>query len=131
MGNTSVLELLKRMTIALADSPNLIAGVLSGKEQFKDIYNEVCFQSPDAHVLAQSASSTACGWGGMAGQAFTDFYVSAIEYPNLGIAIIYVGRPAYICKIDESYRNLLVSGRLPLWDEVSKSNLEIFWKAQK
>lgn len=131
MGNTSVIELLKRLTAALSDSPGLIAAVLSSKEQFKDIYKPQNFDSPDAHVLAQSASSTACGWGGIGGQAFTNVYVVAVEYPNIDVAIVHVGRPAYICRNNDHYRKLLISGRLPLWDEVQRSELEIFWRAQK
>lgn len=46
------------------------------------------------HLFKQSWPNTACGWPGLAGQAFTSAYTVVVVGPT-GDAVVYLGRPAY------------------------------------
>lgn len=86
---------------------------------------------PNVHILKQTVSNTACGWGGIGGQAFIDFYVVLLEYPELDLATVFIERPAYVCHIDNEFKKCLSAGQMPLWDRVTDSKLNVLWKASK
>jgi hypothetical protein len=48
----------------------------------------------DVALWKQSWPNTACGWPGIAGQAFTSAYTVVVVGPH-GDAVVYLGRPAY------------------------------------
>jgi len=48
----------------------------------------------EVHLFRQSWPDTACGWPGIAGQAFTSAYTVVVLGP-CSDAVVYLGRPAY------------------------------------
>ncbi len=65
-----------------------------------EIYNDWC--RIDIHVVNQNWPSTACGWGGMGGAAFTDSYTTIIENSQIDlVAVYYSGKLAYLAKNNE------------------------------
>jgi hypothetical protein len=79
----------------------------------------------------QTASNTACGWGGVAGRAFTDYWLICLEYHEAELAIVYINRAAYICKNDKLFEEFLLSGKFPTWGDLFLGDpLTILWKAE-
>lgn len=70
----------------------------------------------DLHVVPQTWGNTSGGWEGIGGSAMTKTYTVIIENGWFGFACIYYnGQLAYICEIDEKYREVISKGynRLP------------------
>ena len=56
----------------------------------------------DMHIVNQTWSSTACGWGGIGGAAMTSAYTVVIVNYNMKIVCIYWGgKLAYIAELNE------------------------------
>ena len=63
----------------------------------------------ELHVINQTWSSTACGWGGIGGQAFTSSYTTVIVNYNMNCACIYWGgKLAYIVWTDDKWRQYIM-----------------------
>lgn len=131
MGNISLMEMLARMTRAIEESPHHIVNLLYNLPEYKELATRKNNSVTAVHSHIQTASSTSCGWGGIAGQAFTDFWITAIEFEIIGVVAVYIGRIAYICKMDDNYRECISSQGLPLWDQCQNGKLAILWKATK
>lgn len=131
IGNISLIEMMARLSRALSDAPGQINGILYSIPEFKDLVTGDNNTVTAVHSHIQTASSTACGWGGIAGQAFTDFWITTLEFELLDVAAIYVGRLAYLCKMDDNYRSCIITQGLPLWDQSKNNKLEIIWRATK
>lgn len=57
--------------------------------------------TPNVHIVKQSWSNTACGWGGMGGASCTDSYTVVVENLDAGIiAVYYNGDLAYMAELD-------------------------------
>lgn len=64
----------------------------------RSIWNDV-----DMHVVQQTWGNTACGWGGIGGQAFTTTYTVVFENSTLQtVAVYYNGRLAYLADFDDA-----------------------------
>lgn len=86
----------------------------------------------DVHIDCKTRhwSNTACGWGGIAGQAFTKKEVIAVIVQFADpIAFVYIGRYAYTCAADEEFYKLMNDNRLPGHAHLEESSLTIIHKA--
>ena len=126
MGDTSILAMIAALTRALNHAPSEMTNNLYNNYPEKakyELLNEI-----KTTCLVQTDSNTSCGWGGIAGQAFTNFWMIDIEYPNIEAAAIFIGRIAYICTIDEEFKEALKNEKMPFWGNCSQSKLKILWK---
>jgi hypothetical protein len=63
------------------------------------------------HFIPQMWGNTSGGWEGIGGAAITESYSIIIENEKFGFAAIYYnGQLAYICEIDEKYKELIKGG---------------------
>lgn len=131
MGDTSLIQMVARITSALTNSGQFAFSVLYPIESYKDKISHEQFDDPTVIAMVQTDSNTSCGWGGVAGQAFTSFWLVVIEYSLVGVAIVYQGRVAYVCEIDDEYRKCIENRNMPFWDDLSRSKLKILWRATR
>src|SRR5687768_9198165 len=124
IGNTSPIEAVSSLCSALSHAPKgFVRNALRSTANL-DV-TDYDMEDMNMHIFGQVASDTACGWGGIAGHAFTNFYLVVIEFPRLNVAAVYVNRIAYICKMDDRYKEFVVQSQMPLWDEVEASGLDL------
>lgn len=101
----------------------------TGKEFFKNLFpkgvgpNEYdMWNQCDIHLVSQTWSNTAAGWGGIGGSALTTTRTTVIENDFHGVLFVYYGSTlAYVVAIDDKlleYRQVGYSN-LPGWYEVT------------
>jgi hypothetical protein len=74
----------------------------------------------EVFLFRQTWPNTACGWPGIAGQAFTSAYTVVVLGPH-GDAVVYLGRPAYYLPVGddvpaakrETFHEALLAHRMP------------------
>lgn len=131
------IKMLSVLTTALDEVPGMLLAYLweskhpvymsdTKSENYRRI-----LKNPTIHCLKQLWGNTACGWAGMAGQAFTTSDVIIISYPEYKIAVVYINRFAYICEMDDAYDLAVQNSRFPGHADAEKSKLKILKKAGK
>lgn len=76
-------------------------------------------QSLNLHVASQMWSNTSCGWGGIAGQAFTSCNVITMYSKSIGVAYVYIaGRFAYSAACSDTFIKCMTGSALPGWADV-------------
>ena len=131
MGNTSEIEMIAVLAKAVGSSPFTIQNIMHSIPEYKEMAKRDNFVQFDTHCIMQTCGNTSCGWGGIAGQAFTNYWAVVIEYPMAGVAVVWVHRIAYVCQIDVHFKDCLTNGNVPEWDRLTQSKLNIIWKASK
>lgn len=128
MGDTSIIKMLSSLTSAISEGYHVVSNAIWNLPEYKcdNLYDKL--QKLETSCFIQIDSNTSCGWGGIAGQAFTNFWMVVIEYPEVQVAAVFIGRCAYVCKIDEFYKEALKNKSMPFWDNVSQSKISILWK---
>ena len=123
-------ELARDLFVALADTHFFKYHLTAHRpELVPDKFAREPFENPNIYVFNQMCSNTSCGWGGIAGQAFTAYCAITIAYPAVGAAIVYVtGRAAYICAMDEAFNAKIAASNMPEWNHIERTDLDIIWK---
>ncbi len=137
MGDTSDLNCIGIICKALQESPALLSNILFKMPEYVQRFQSypdasMAYDEKSIFAFQQTASNTACGWGGgIAGQAFTELWLICIEYRHFNVAVVYIGRAAYVCACDDNFYESIMQRTMPLWDECSTHHLKILWKASR
>lgn len=85
------------------------------------------------HVIPQTWGNTSGGWEGIGGSAMTKRYTVIIENQFYGFSSIYYnGELAYICLIDDMYKEHMANGyRTMPGMRPSKESLTILYKKER
>lgn len=63
------------------------------------------------HIVRQVWGNTSCGWEGVGGSAMTADYTMIIENNHYKLAFIYYQNSlAYVCKMDDAYKEYIKDG---------------------
>jgi len=131
MGNVSSIEMIALLAKTVSQSAQQVSGILYGVPECKEIAKHENFVEYGVHCFMQTSGNTSCGWGGVGGQAFTNYWCAVVVYPVAVVSAIYVGRIAYICEVNDEFKNCLINGNMPEWVHLERSKLKILWKATR